>query len=128
MPATQRGVYHNLRESKHTISNSEVVFFFSSEFTLNKFMMGYLEFRQNLKKRKSRLVDTPLNFDTLADIEFYRRTEKRGFYVWIKGVSVDWDDLHLYSLRKMTEKESPKWVKIDRPKLNDRLNMGVKHI
>lgn len=126
MPATQRGVYHNLKESKYTISNSEVVFFFSSEFTLNKFMMGYQKYREQMRQRKTRFIDTPLNFDTLADIEFYRRAEKRGFYVWIKGVSVDWDDLHLYSLRKMSVKESPDWKVIERPKVHERLSMYEK--
>jgi hypothetical protein len=50
MPATKRGVYHNLRESEYAVSNTEIAFFFSSEFVMNKYLSGY---KDNREKRKS---------------------------------------------------------------------------
>lgn len=126
MPATKRGIYHNLRESKYTASNGEVVYFFSSRFYLGKFLDGYQEHREITEKRFERIVkNNPLNVDMLSDAIFYQKVEKRGFYVWIKGVEVDWRDLYQYALQKMTVKNMPGWSEIQRPKLGERLkNMG----
>lgn len=122
MPVTKSGVYHNLKESKYTISNSEVVFFFSSNHTLNKFMDGYQKYRE-IRKQKSNLIDeTYINYDTVADIEFYRKTEKRGFYVWLRGVQLTVEEVYQYSIRKMTEKNSPEWRRIEKPKTVERFN------
>lgn len=123
MPATSRGVYHNLKESKHTISNSEVVFFFSSEFTLNKFMRRYHKDRKMFAKNVMKITDTSLNFDMLSDIDTYRKCEKRGFYAWVNGLSVTLEFLELYALRKMSEEESLEWKQIERPKLNERFSV-----
>lgn len=114
MPVTQRGVYHNLKESKYTISNSEVVFFFSSEFTLNKFMKRHKKHREKFDGL------TKFNLDVHADIECYINVEKRGFYVWLHGVEISKEELFQYSLRHMVSDNTPEWVKIERPKLNER--------
>jgi hypothetical protein len=107
MPATTRGVYHNLRKSKYTISNGEVVYFFSSELYRDKFLKGYEVNRITLKNK---IDKTPLNMDTLADVLFYEKIEKRGFFVRLDRVPVSYNDLYKYALRKMNEKDSPKWV------------------
>jgi hypothetical protein len=113
MPATKRGIYHNLRESKYTISNSEIVFFFSSEVYLNKFMIGYQNHRGTFTQKMEKIADdTPLNVDMLADITFYRCIEKRGFFVRMKRARIDWNDLYKYALRRMNEKESLEWVRV----------------
>jgi hypothetical protein len=122
MPATKRGIYHNLKESEYTVSNSEIVFFFSSEFYLQKFIDGYQENRKCVSDRIEKTTgEHLLNMDTLADISFYKQVEKRGFRAWLKGVDVTWQDLRLYVLRKMTEKNSPNWQRIAKPKLTERL-------
>jgi hypothetical protein len=113
MPATLRGIYHNLRESKYTASNSEAVFFFSSKLYLNKFMDGYRDNRVKLNKRFNVGSDIPLNFDTLADVLFYEEVEKRGFFVRLKLSPVSFDDLYKYALRKMNDKESLEWCVVD---------------
>jgi hypothetical protein len=113
MPATIRGIYHNLRESKYTASNTEVVFFFSSQLYLNKFMNGYQENRKKMNKRFNVSNDIPLNFDTLADVLFYEEVEKRGFFVRLKLSPVSFDDLYKYALRKMNEKESLDWCVVN---------------
>lgn len=76
-------------------------------------MDGYQNYRDFFARNKLK-VETTLNFDTLSDIEYYRKTEKRGFYVWLKGVSLEWEELNLYSVRKMTEEKSPEWERIER--------------
>ena len=124
MPPTLRGIYHNLKESKYTISNQEIVFFFSSELYLRKFMEGYEDNRKNFIKTLDKITDNnPLNMNTLADITLYKRIEKRGFRAWLKGVDIDWENLHKYALRKMTEKNTPDWLRTPKPKLGEQLKM-----
>ena len=124
MPPTLRGIFHNLKESKYTVSNSEIVFFFSSEFYLNKFLEGYQDNRIKFIEKLDKItIDNKLNMNTLADITFYKSIEKRGFRAWLKGVDIDWQEIHKYALRKMTEKNTPDWLRIQRPKLGERLKM-----
>jgi hypothetical protein len=122
LPATKWGVYHNLKESKYVVSNGDITFFFSSVVTLNKFLDGYQKYREIRKQKATIIDDTYINYDTVSDIEFYRKTEKRGFYVWLKGVPLTVEDVYQYSIRKMTEKNSPKWVRIEKPRTGERFN------
>jgi YHS domain-containing protein len=122
MPITKRGVYHNLKESKYVVSNEDVTFFFSSEHTLNKFIDGYENYRVKERKKIEHLhglTKSPLNFDMLHDIEWYKKSEKRGHYVWLKGVSISEDSLYHYAVRMMIE-ESPIWERAERPKVGVR--------
>jgi hypothetical protein len=113
MPATIRGIYHNLRESKYVVSNSEITFYFSSEKYLKKFMDGYLKYRDEFKQRMNKLIDkTPLNMDTLADINYYKSIEKRGFFVRLQRAKIGWDDLYKYALRKMIDRETTQWSRV----------------
>jgi hypothetical protein len=111
MPATKRGIYHNLRESKYTVSNSEIVFFFSSEFYLNKFLKEYKENRIDYKKRLKK--DPPLNTDILADIECYEDIEKRGFFARFMRDKISKDDLYKYALRKMLDFQTLDWIRME---------------
>lgn len=121
MPATKRGIYHNLKESKYTVSNTEIVFFFSSRLYLVKFLDGYKEHRESYLNRLGKThIDIPLNMGLLADITFYRMIEKRGFRAKIKGVDFNCEDLHLYALRKMTVRNTLDWLEIQSPKLGER--------
>jgi hypothetical protein len=110
MPATRKGIYHNLRESKYAVSNEEIAFYFSSMFLLNKFLKGYEENRLNFRKINKKYKDTPFNTDILADINLYKQIEKRGFFVRFKRAMINEIDLYNYALRKMAEKESFEWV------------------
>lgn len=120
MPITKRGVYHNLKESKYVVSNEDITFFFSSEYTLNKFMDRYKMGREIFNKQLSKISDVPLNYDMIADIETYKLVEKRGFYVWLKGISISLEELSQYALRMMAEKKSPEWIRTDRPRIGER--------
>jgi hypothetical protein len=107
MPATAKGIYHNLRESKYRTFNGEVLFYFSSELYRNKFIEGYI---LNRKLFNRKLEETPLNMDVLADVLFYQKIEKRGFFVRLERARITFDDLYKYAFRKMNEKISPDWV------------------
>ncbi len=109
MPKTKRGIYHNLKESKYTISNSEIVLFFSSKTYLNKFMERYKENREKFVYQKLS-EDTPFNLSVLADISLYKKIEKRGFRVKLKNVEINEEDTHNYALRKMKDEKMLDWV------------------
>lgn len=114
MPATKKGIYHNLRESKYVVSNSEITFYFSSEFYLLKFLDGYHENRDKYKKRLgSLLIDSPLNLNVVADICFYQTIEKRGFFVRLLKAKITKDDLYKYALRKMNDKNTLEWGRVN---------------
>jgi Phi-29-like late genes activator (early protein GP4). len=126
MPPTKRGIYHNLKESEYTVSNTEIVFFFSSKVYMDKFLKGYKNNRCSyLSKIDSLSGDIPLNMTTLADITFYKQIEKRGFRAWLKGVDIGWEDIHLYALRKMTLQNINDWCEIQKPKLEERIKIMV---
>ena len=126
MPKTKRGIYHNLKESRYTVSNGETVFFFSSEMYMNKFLECYKHHR---KKFLLKVEVSELNMKTLADIKLYERLEKRGFRVCLKAIDISSKELHKYALRKMMEKTSSEWFKVDRPKLIERLKeIGVHNV
>lgn len=111
MPATVNGIYHNLRESKYTVSNQEIVLSFSSKLYMDKFIKGYKNHRIVYKGKQG---NHPLNMDVLADVLFYEEIEKRGFFARMVRdnfrARISYDDLYKYALRKMQEKNSPNWV------------------
>lgn len=113
MPITKRGIYHNLKESKYTISNGEVVFFFSSMLYLNKFMDEYLQNRENYQKKFKKDHIIELNFDFLYDLVLYKEIEKRGFRATLNKTDLSYQDMEYYVLTQ-TQKESPHWEIIKR--------------
>lgn len=124
MPATLKGIYHNLKESEYVVSNSEITFFFSSELYLTKFMNGYKDNRKKLMERtKKETTHVNLNLNTLSDITLYKTIEKRGFLARLKGVDMNWHDLEKYALRKMTEENTSDWLRIPKPKLSERFKI-----
>jgi hypothetical protein len=124
MPATLKGIYHNLKESEYVVSNSEITFFFSSELYLTKFMNGYKDNRKKLMERtKKETSHVNLNLNTLSDITLYKTIEKRGFLARLKGVDLNWHDLEKYALRKMTEENTSDWLRIPKPKLSERFKI-----
>jgi hypothetical protein len=124
MPATLKGIYHNLKESEYVVSNSEITFFFSSELYLTKFMNGYKDNRKKLMERtKKETTHVNLNLNTLSDITLYKTIEKRGFLARLKGVDLNWQDLEKYALRKMTEENTSDWLRIPKPKLSERFKI-----
>jgi len=125
MPKTKRGIYHNLKESRYTVSNGETVFFFSSEMYMNNFLECYKDHRE---KFLLKVEVSELNMETLADIKLYERVEKRGFRACLKAIDISSKELHKYALRKMMEKATTDWIKVGRPKITERLKEIGEHI
>jgi|SRR5690606_36355295 len=124
MPATYKGIYHNLKESEYAISNSEIAFFFSSKVYLNKFLDRYENHREEFNKRLDRVInDCPLDMSMMADIQLYETIEKRGFRAWLKGSDINKENLYLYALRKMIERNTLNWQRMQKPKLAERLKI-----
>jgi hypothetical protein len=113
MPATKRGIYHNLRESKYVVSNGEITFYFSSELYLTKFLDAYQENRKTFdKKMNSMLQETPFNMDTVADVCLYQQIEKRGFFARLMKAKITQKDLYHYAMRNMMAPTSLEWRRI----------------
>lgn len=124
MGKTLRGIFHNIKESTYTISNTEIVFFFSSKLYMNKFMEEYQNNRIKVNEQTNKIMDNPpLNMDMLADVALYKRIEKRGFYVWMKELTLSCDDLHDYAVRRMKIEQTLNWYQYERPTLENRLRM-----
>ena len=117
MPITRRGIYHNLKESEYSISNSEVEYFFSSRFYLNKFMIEYKEHREAFKSKVDKtFIDHPFKTNFIADLHLYKEIEKRGFRVVYKGVNITWRNLHLLGLAGKIGKNTIDWYEIQNQK------------
>ncbi len=115
MPATRRGIYHNLLESEYVASTDEVTLFFSSIKYLNKFMHRYKDNRLEVRKKFKKIIgDKPINSDMLADIMLYRTIETRGFYAILKGREIDWQELYRFALEKMTNQTTQDWSKMQK--------------
>lgn len=113
MPATEKGIYHNLRESVYVASNGEVTLHFSSKLYLKKFIERCKHNRERFKKRVERKdEEIPLNFDVLADILLYEDIEKRGFLVRINKLAVPFNDAYKYAVKKMNDENTPKWKEV----------------
>ena len=121
MPPTRRGIYHNLKESEYTVSNSEIVFFFSSRVYKEKFLREYKENRKDFRNRVIKQgKDIPINLDIIADITLYENIEKRGFRACVGGVDTSCENLYQYALRLVTKKNTLDWYEMQKPKLGER--------
>ena len=126
MPATQRGIYHNLRASKYAISNGEIAFYFSSQVYLKKFLERYQDHREQFDRKIDKVAaDNLFNMDILADISLYKKIEKRGTHVQLMGVTITWRELHEYALRKMIKPNTLNWQKMQKPKSDEHLKTMV---
>jgi hypothetical protein len=104
MPKTAKGIYHDLRESKYSISIDDIEYFFSSKLYRDKF-------ERELQRNRDKYdwffngKKLNLNFNTLADISLYVIVEKRGFRVKVKECSVNWQMLRNEAVARLNLKE-----------------------
>ena len=121
MPRTKRGIYHNLKESKYTVSNGEIVFFFSSKVYMEKYLREYKENRRVFRNKLLRQgKELPINLDIIADLTLYDTIEKRGFRACVGGVDTSCENLYQYALRLVTKKNTLDWYEMQKPKLGER--------
>jgi len=126
MSATRGGVYHNLRLSKYVVSDDslEITFFFSSRKKMEMFLDKHRKNRELLDERLERTFrELEIDFSLLSDIYCYKECETRGFYVWLRGREIEWQDLLEYVLLNVTETSSKDWREIQKPKLEERLKI-----
>ena len=95
-------------ESEYTVSDNEIVFFFSSAIYRNKFFTPqHTNRKQGTRTMEKLLAGHPFRADLLADLNLYETIETRGFYVTLKGREVPCKELYQYALQKLTEPSSP---------------------
>lgn len=92
MPATKRGVYHDLSESEYFTSIDGVKYFFSSKFLQQKFIDKLRANRADcdLVYRK---MELHYNLNDYSDLLLYKDVERRGFRVYMKGREWTWQEI-----------------------------------
>lgn len=97
-------------ESEYTVSDNEIVFFFSSEFYRTKFLSSYQDHREKVHAKMEKLLDgVPFNVSLLADVNLYETIETRGCYAKRKGREVTCQELYQYALQRLTNPNMPDW-------------------
>lgn len=100
MPATVKGIYHDLQETTYSISIEGVEYFFSSIVYRRKFKEGYLHNREKYEWFFSG-KGLELNFNALSDFQFYCMIERRGFRVKIEGIEANWQTARKRAIQKL---------------------------
>ena len=79
---TRNGICLNIEESEYKILKFGLVFYFSSELYLQKFKNNVDNFvnLETLKMRNKYQVN--FNFELYFAISYYKKIEKRGFYIY----------------------------------------------
>lgn len=81
---TRGGVFYNLAESDFTIKRNDYEFKFSSELHKNKFITGVEEFIETENSKINAKYGLKGDFAEYLSIIYYKRVERRGFYVTYK--------------------------------------------
>lgn len=78
---TKNGIELNIKESKFNLVINEIKFYFSSELYMNKFKNEYKTFidMETIKLKNKYKFD--IKADILLLLSFYKKIEKRGFYI-----------------------------------------------
>ena len=72
----------DLRKSKFIYEYSNFIYYFSSDFNLQRFHKGlndYIDYRTKMLKAR---FDLDIGLDDFFAIKFYRKIEKRGFRIY----------------------------------------------
>lgn len=81
MPKTINGIYNNIFESNYRIEMNGLIFYFSSIFYLEKFKNNVKSFIEEEKLKLYNRYKVILMCDTFLAISYYKKLEKRGFYI-----------------------------------------------
>ena len=79
---TRNGICLNIEESEYKILKFGLVFYFSSEFYLQKFKNNVDNFvtTESLKMKNKYQINS--NLELYFAISYYKKIEKRGFYIY----------------------------------------------
>lgn len=78
---TKNGIYLDLKESKYEAVKNGLIFYFSSENYLNKFLENVSEYIKEETIKIQNKYNIEGNFEKLLVISYYKKIEKRGFYI-----------------------------------------------
>lgn len=78
---TKNGIELNIKESKFNFTINNIKFYFSSELYMNKFKNEYKIFidMETIKLKNKYRIN--IKADLMLLISFYKKIEKRGFYI-----------------------------------------------
>jgi hypothetical protein len=87
---SRRGVYQNIYESDYPFTVGDTTFYFSSIVNRQRFMDKYLQEMDRFNLAANRIYKNKyfLVFTQLSLVHLYRKVEKRGFYLIVKGEEV----------------------------------------
>lgn len=78
-------VYNDLNESNYTFKYDDLVFYFSSQFYLEKFIKEHLQFIKDETMKLKIKFKCGIYCDEMILLLLYKRIEKRGFKVTYKN-------------------------------------------
>lgn len=78
-------VYNDLNESNYTFKYDDLVFYFSSQFYLEKFIKEHLQFIKDETMKLKIKFKCTIYCDEMILLLLYKRIEKRGFKVTYKN-------------------------------------------
>lgn len=79
---TKNGICLNIEESEYKVLKYGLLFYFSSEFYMNKFLNNVDNFviTESLKMKNKYKINS--NLELYFAISYYKKTEKRGFFIY----------------------------------------------
>lgn len=84
-----RVIYNDINESNYMFKYDNLVFYFSSEFYLEKFKREYNSFLKNEIMKIKIKYRCNIYCDEMILLLLYKRIEKRGFKVLYRDVEID---------------------------------------
>lgn len=100
MYVSKRGIHYVLSQSPYCAHFPGLDMFFSSMNYLEKFQESYPHVRERLSNEFKRRFKLDCDTSRIAAVKTYLECEKRGFYVVVEGVPVEWPDhLELYGIK-----------------------------
>jgi len=78
---TVNGIELELNKSKFIYEYENMKFYFSSELYMNKFILGIEDFIKAEKIKIFNKYKIRCNFNKFLALSYYKKIEKRGFYV-----------------------------------------------
>lgn len=84
-------VCYDLDESNYTFNYDSLTFYFSSEFNLNRFEKIYNQYLKTETLKLQSKYKAIIESDGLLLLQLYKKIEKRGFKVMLKGEQIPLD-------------------------------------
>ena len=95
-------VEYDLNNSSYSVQVGDYVFFFSSEFNLNRFNEGYLDYATNETNKLKAKYHINIDIFDYFLLAYYKKIEKRGFKVLTYDNSngiIELKEDYLYTIR-----------------------------